>query len=188
MKNNSYNNLTPKIIRILNAICLCIIGLVGISLMTQKELEFNAPAFVWVITFLISPIVASMIVDSTKKKYEFLEWDMQERKKKSDFLSNLTAMIFTFAYLSIFTFTWCCYEMYYNPYTFGYETIISIFIGIWFLVNALYTVKLHHKLYSRFLVLDFVVEKPDNWESKATPSLKDEMDNYWRERMNNNSK
>ncbi len=179
MKTHTLKKYILPTIIILNTILLCLIGFILVMGVGYDEIVFNVTGRVISITFLLSPIIAGIIVDKTTKKIEFFEWDKKERDKKKYFMSTLIPIVFFFTYLSLFTLTIGIIDFFKSHYTFSSDFIFLILSGIYLLMNALYTVKLHNKIYRECLYSDFIVDKPENWEKKAEPSYTDVMREWY---------
>jgi hypothetical protein len=158
-----------SLLKILNIIFLIIFGL-GIVGSLDKITDFNLEMSIWVVIFLISPILSIIIVSIIKGKHEFCEWDKKERQKKDSFLTTVTLVVFFFTYLSIFFLSTSINDMFeINLSTIDRPEIIMLTLkltfGILFLLNSIFSVQLHHSLYSDFLTIDNnLAKKPDNWD------------------------
>lgn len=164
-------------IRILNMIILCLVGIFLGGLIFDNSLDFNISSRIIAIGLAISPLMAIVIVDKIKLRFEFFEWDKLERKKKSSFMSSLTTIVFFFSYLSIFTLTGGIVQVLKSNYNLNIDSAFLILTGIYLLLNALFTVKLHYKIYEQELTKGWVVNKPDNYDKEIRErTMFDDMD------------
>ena len=166
-------NVLPVLVA-LNVIALCIISL-GILTNLDDIPILRVNYFVYVIILGLSPIIAIIIVSIISGKHEFYEWDKKEREKKRAFLANLVTIVFFFTYLSVFLLSTVIFDLTYLDFdSLDHPERIVLFIkilsGIISLLNAIFPVQLHSKVYSSYLTLDEyrLAKKPDNWEWERT--------------------
>jgi len=174
---NLKKNVLP-VLRILNLIILSLAGLmIGNQLICSERELFDISSRILAYGLVISPLISITIVDKIKRKYEFFEWDKLERKKKSSFVSSLTTIVFFFSYLSIFAITGGIVQLLKSNYNLNIDSTVLVLIGIYFLLNAIFTVKLHHKIYENELTKGWVVKKPDNYDKEIRErTMFDDMD------------
>jgi purine-cytosine permease-like protein len=162
-----------NIFKIINIILLILLAISFLS--NFKEIfSLKYETFLWIIIFILSPIISIVIFQIVNKKHEFFEWEKRERQKKEGFILNLSFTIFFFIYISLFFLSTSIYDIFAEELSsLNRWDLFSLFArlgyGILFLLNAMFTTKLHKFLYSDFLTIDnwyLHEKKPKNWDKE----------------------
>lgn len=175
-KESFFTLYVMPVMRIINIIFLVlgVFMLAGSSFLFESTIyAFNG--FFWIIALAVPPLISNYIKNKIESKHEFFEWDKRERKKKRDFLTILTLIVFFFTYLAMFILTVLYFDYREKELSKlnGTELIdlsLRLFYGVLFMLNSIYTVQLHNKVYEDYLIIDDfnydISEKPQNWDSE----------------------
>lgn len=162
-----------KFFKIINLILIGFL-IIAITDNINEIHKLDIKNFIWLIVFIISPIISIITFKTLKKEYEFNEWDKKERIKRNSFYTTLTFCIFTFTYLSVFFLSISLFDLVLLDIgTLSKVNKVSLFgkiiYGILFLLNSFYTTKIHDFLYSDYLELDelYITKKPQNWDEET---------------------
>ena len=156
-----------SILKFFNVIILLLFSLALISNLAEEgEITIRMSGIGLIIFFLASPIIAFCSLTHTKDQHHFYEWDVMERKRKSDFLTALSIDIYFFSFTSVFITVLTFSDAKFNNINSGFEAhnFLGLFYGILLLLNAIFPVYLHG--YRSYLEETHnLSDKPQTWVS-----------------------
>lgn len=162
-----YKGKVYSIARFLNYLFLALFAIVLLA--SEWFLEYDpliVPNFYWMLMIVLCPIISSVIVSIVKLNHDFLEWDKKEREKRNRFMSGLNFVVHFFTYLSGFNMI-CTLALFKDTelYVSNNTIFLYSFYTLLFILNALFPVKLHRKLFDEDLLQSsYCAEKPENWD------------------------
>jgi hypothetical protein len=121
-----------------------------------------------ILIFFLSPILSLIIRHIIKKKHEFYIWDKVEREKREIFIDSISFFVYTFTFLSMFTF-FNTLDSYIRIEKISDPEILSLSLGFFysllFIANAMFPVQLLYFMFKDELLQDnLIANKPQNWD------------------------